>query len=213
MKNHLDLLLDKLFDGAFIFIGVFFAFFFNKCQADKMLRNELKLNLSQIMRELPDRAPDQTAKWFNLKQVKNADGTCKLETESYRLITKNGTRNLNVIMNRGLGNYLKESDRHVIPMISVYYDQIIDKSINNSVKFQNEIASKLLQLNLSKKCLSKKEIEGLKKPFYKVYVDYQQSRILSEIIGFEIYKVLQKIGIKKPEIKKLDVNFNFEIKD
>lgn len=213
MKRYFEIWSDKIFDSLLIFVSIFFAFFFNKCQTDKMLKNELELNLSQIMRELPDKAPDLNVRWFNIEQNKNEDGTCSFDNYDFRLLTKSGVRNVDVIMSRGLSSYMKEKDRHVVGMISVYYDQILTKAINRSLLFHDTFSSDLQELSLSKKCLSDQEIEAFKKPYRKIYLEYQQARLLAETVGFEIFKKLQQMGIKKQEIEVLKFNFTMDIED
>lgn len=197
-KLNSNVILDKAIDGAFVFIGIFFAFFFTKCQQDRVNTRELNYHLSQIMKGLPDEEPVKPTETLKVEQKKNEDGTCAVNLNlGVTIGSVAGEKHLDVLLYRGLGTYLKEKD--IITLASAYFD-FLKKANQKAVQLFNEGSE---SGSVNKKCFSDAEIEIIESKLKPMYKTFRRSEEIADKVGFLLYGKLKKLGIKNPGIQNI----------
>ena len=204
---------DKFFDGALVFTGVFFAFFFNQCQQGKMLKEELKFNLAEIMQSLPNEKPSETVDNFIFKQMNKEDGYCPLAFDVMEYEKSGSARYFEVILKRGLGSYLKESDKSILSQLSDYFDAHLPAAEAASLKFSKLMEAKVQEYLLASRCFSNKEILAMRNSMRAEYMTYQRKRMKANVMGYEIYKKLKSMKIELTNFKGANPEVKFQIKD
>ncbi|MCJ8276931.1 MAG: hypothetical protein HRT44_06545 [Bdellovibrionales bacterium] len=208
-----DITLDKLIDGLFIFIGVYVAFYFNQWQEERILRKELYFNLSQIMRSLPDEEPKTTAAPFKIDQGIGEDGECSIQSLIVSWNDLAGKRYLDAIVERGLGNLLANKDKHILGMLSLYYDSLLPQADKSTQAFFDQYTSFYTEKLDPKGCLSDEVKRSIEKQLSTSYASYKMKEVLAAKMGHAAFKELRQLGVPLQKKKSMNVNFQFSIEE
>lgn len=207
----MNLFLDKFIDGVFICLGVYVAFAFSQYQEEQSLKRELRFNMEQILRDMPKETPKNKVPKYRINQSIGENGYCHLNF-GYENTNTTGDEYLKVIIQRGLGKFLK--DKKIIPALDDYFNIAIEQTKRESAKFndeQNLMKDAFLKNN--GKCFSKKSLADWENRIRPLYLSWKASQNMEEQIGHIIFQRITKEGYaidEKKESIKLNVNIQEE---
>ncbi len=204
---------DKITDAIFIFVGVYFAFHFDQYQEDLSLKRELKFNLAEIMKTLPEEKPLKYIEPFKIEKKKEEKGCSYHIDVNFDTLTTGGDF-LKVIKQRGLVKFLKNKD--LISIMTVYYNDIVPDYNERRKLFYSSYQDKIvgfLEESGDMPCVSMKQMGQWEKSISKLYMDAKIQDGAAQQIGQYIRSELEKSGYKANEKKNYRLNYYFEMAD
>jgi hypothetical protein len=193
-------ILDKIVDGLFIFIGVFFAFYFDQYQEDLRLQDELRFNLSQIIRSLPKEqslqliAPFEIKAEFADKSGQKKDKTCNMKVDFYPEAQLTGSDFLQLIKQRGLVRFLP--DKTIIAALTHYYKNLVPEAQDSYSKFSEAFMKVVVEDRPVSPCKSDKVLKKIEEELFPLYWQMAVNEEFARVLGYQIRRDLMAMGFE-----------------
>ena len=210
------IVLDKFIDALFIFLGVFFAFYFDQYQEDQAHKKELRYHLSEIIQTLPIEKPLQLIAPLEIKIEKDPTkkNFCTYSVDPFFESSTLGADELKIIKERGLTRFIDKKD--IIMLLTVYYRDIVPQFKEKKELYyeaSRETMYKFFQFPENSidcsdaQSVSKKDRENLKS----LYLDAKVQDQYIQQIGYYLRQELEKLGYRAGKKNAYQLNYTYQM--